>query len=138
MKKFPSRSLFLKLAMWVVLAVALVGPTPGQVGGCTEDTIAADPVEFCAEKNTWICQRDFAAGRTSMVERDTCLFNIQGMCAGAAWSSCMPPTESQAQVCIDALADPARLAETSDRIAECQASFLCPPFESLVGPEEEE
>ena len=119
------------LAALVVMALALVGPAPGYVGSCLEDSVTADPVEFCQEKNSWVCEREWAAGRLNDVERESCFFNIN--CSSSTWPpNCRPPSEALTTICIDALSNPGRLSEPSDSIVECLPSTLCPPISGLT------
>jgi hypothetical protein len=116
----------LRASAGVVLLLALGGPTPGYVGNCSGGGTPAgvDPVAFCTNKRTYICARDNYAGRIDMNQYNQCRAMIDSVCAGFSFGSCAP-TQSQAQACIDALADPMRVGTPDSMIPECSSTALC-------------
>lgn len=116
-----------RLLTGIALVLVLGGPAPGSVGSCDEENPFVDAVEWCVEKNGWLCQRRWARGELDDAERDMCLTQVQPMCQGATWGAdCpMPPAKIQTNACVAALASVERLDEPADSIVECQLSTLC-------------
>ncbi len=109
--------------MYLVLAAGLFlllgGPSPGAVGGCSEEDDSADAAEFCVERKAWECARARARGEIDAAGEQTCRGRINMQCAGAQWACEVPPSTRQTDACINALSDPSRLNESSASIREC-------------------
>jgi hypothetical protein len=114
------------LAASVMLA-ALMGPTPGNVGGCGAGSTVADPAQHCTDKQFWLCRRDQFAGRISDGEFVACRDAVAGMCGGATWPAGCMPSRAQSEACINLLqrGDIAHLTnpEILSMYADCN---LCP------------
>ena len=115
-------------ATLVGLALFLGGPTPGSVGGCSDDAQFAEPGWFCSKKDEWEClraeQRCMRDGMPDCVEtRNLCISEIN--CAGFNWPvNCEPlPSKMRAQACIDQLMIIGNIDVPIGDIPECD---LCP------------
>ncbi|MBX3250129.1 MAG: hypothetical protein KF901_23325 [Myxococcales bacterium] len=88
----------------VGLFVLVVGPAPGEVGGCGSEQVVADPIDYCLQTGAWDCRRQEFRGEIDDVE--ACVDELPEACRGAAWpAACAPfPTNREAQACLDALA----------------------------------
>ena len=97
-----------QLPMMLVLLTLVVGPAPGEVGGCGQGDVVADATDHCRQTRYWDCRRQEARMEITADEVQGCVDAVEGMCAGRTWlASCAPfPLRSQSQACIDALALP--------------------------------
>jgi len=116
-----------RVALGAVLILVLGGPSPGSVGGCTDDPTFANAEAFCIDKNEWICQRRWARAEIDDAQRNSCLDMVPGMCLGTTWpTDCdPPPTVSQTGACIDRLRSASQVETPVSEIPECQLDFLC-------------
>ncbi len=96
-----------RLRGWIVRTLAggvvvacIVGPAPGNVGGCGASSPIANPREHCINERFWKCRRDLAGGRITMAQFDECLLPIQGACDPAQWPPGCEPTNSQSNDCL--------------------------------------
>ncbi len=114
--------------MWLVaLALLLLGPTPGDVGGCGEDAIQADPEDFCRQQEAWLCRRAEARGELQGEALEACFRAIPNACEGAGWPpSCVPrPTTLQTDACIDELSLTENIRLAVEELPACRD--VCPP-----------
>ncbi|MEO0325383.1 MAG: hypothetical protein AAF447_20675 [Myxococcota bacterium] len=118
-----------RLVLLTPLALLLLGPAPGDTGGCAGDeTVRVDPGTFCEEQGRFNCQRlsfqnpppeGYPGLQACVDERANFCSNVD------AWpGDCFPePTARELDNCIEAL----RLAENVDAeledISECD---VCP------------
>lgn len=95
---------WLSRALVVVGFALIVGPAPGEVGGCGSGDVVADPQDYCVQSGSWDCRRQEFRGEIEDVQ--ACVDELLIECAGRAWlPSCEPyPTNTEAQLCLDALA----------------------------------
>lgn len=120
------RKMMLRLAALVVMALPIVGPTPGYVGNCSGSAATpVNPTQFCTDKNTYVCARDLAAGRIDMTQYNVCSMHIDSMCLGFNWPDGCSPSKQLADACIDAVSDGNRIATTTDMLTECSQTTLC-------------
>jgi len=99
-KRRVTRNWLLRLVAGGVLYACLVGPAPGNVGGCGASNPIADPREHCINQRFWECRRDLAGGRIDEAAYMECLIPIQGSCNAASWPVGCEPTQSQSNECI--------------------------------------
>lgn len=132
----------LRVAAGVVLVLGLGGPSPGYLGGCGSGTAGVDPVQFCVDKEVYVCARECGTGRYTP---ETCTggptvecgsdayreMNIRRRCAGATFLPGCSPTQAQAGACIAVLMDPGLLSTPSRDFAECNLCAAAP----LLGPD---
>ncbi|MCB9627056.1 MAG: hypothetical protein H6725_06770 [Sandaracinaceae bacterium] len=90
----------------LLLALLLVGPAPGEVGGCGADPFVVEAEDFCRDQAAWECRRAEARGELEGESLSACFDTIPNSCVGAGWPpSCVPrPTSLQTNACLDALA----------------------------------
>jgi hypothetical protein len=84
-----------------------------------------DAEEWCAERGTWSCQRQWARGDIDDPARDACIGEVQAACPGATWPPGCAPTRVERDACISALMSVDRLDEPEDTLPECNT--LCAP-----------
>ena len=122
------RALAAQVGLATFAFVLLGAPSPGATGGCS---IGAEPVadarRFCQDKQTWICERERAAGRTTDAEHAACVSGIVGMCASSTWPAGCAPTQATVDACIGDLSDPDQLPTPWMDIASCFTESICPP-----------
>ena len=94
------RSWLLRLVAGGVLFACIVGPAPGNVGGCGASNPTADPREHCINQRFWECRRDLAGGRIDDARYMECLLPIAAACDAAQWPAGCEPTNSQSDACI--------------------------------------
>ncbi|MBX3270060.1 MAG: hypothetical protein KF729_07345 [Sandaracinaceae bacterium] len=94
-----ARRFALSLASLGLLYALLVGPAPGNVGGCGADLPIADAREHCINRRFWECRRDLEGSRITMDEFTACLGRISSMCDAARWPDGCEPTRSSAAEC---------------------------------------
>ncbi len=112
--------------MGVLLVLLLGGPTPGAVGSCSDNDEVIGAVEWCVEKEGWICERRGAQGTYDDDEVDACLRGVEPSCQGRTWPpDCVPLTRRVAQACIDALGSIDRLGTAEGDLEECKLETLC-------------
>ncbi len=114
-----TKRLWLRLAVVAVGMSFIVGPAPGEVGGCGETVSVADAESFCVERDAWQCRRREFRGEVTDV--DACFAAIPSACEGAQWPfDCTPfPTVRATQACIDQLAIVENVTTSIGDIAEC-------------------
>jgi hypothetical protein len=124
------RRILLRAVALVIVALALGGPTPGYVGNCSAgggaDTV--ERVQFCTDKETYRCARDFAAGRIDGNGYNDCAARIDTTCAGFNFPPGCAPSRALADACISALSDANRKNELDDAthsLPECTSMTLC-------------
>ncbi len=121
------RSWVLRVFAGGLLYACLVGPAPGNVGGCGATNPVADARDHCINERFWKCRRDLAGGRIDDAQYLDCLLPIQGACEGAAWPLGCEPTQSQSNACLQLLS---RSDLTSFTTPDLLATFpdcnLCP------------
>lgn len=122
---------FLRLTVSAVFAAALLGPAPGEIGGCGLKAGVADPVKFCEQRIVVVAERELKAQRIEMAERDRRVQRVSaGACRNSLWpKGCKPPDQERANACINALTNNSEsaLRIPSSDISECKESFLCMP-----------
>ena len=118
------RTLAFRSVVLSVMALALGGPTPGQIGGCSASAGSVDPEQFCVDYEARICARDQAAGRLDGPGYSGCVGSIATGCEGRNWPVGCAPSSSTANACLDALVDATRVGTAESDLPECQA--LCP------------
>ncbi|MCB9591529.1 MAG: hypothetical protein H6719_02245 [Sandaracinaceae bacterium] len=94
------RSWLLRLAAGGILVACIVGPAPGNVGGCGASNPIADAREHCINQRFWECRRDLAGGRINEAQYNDCLLPIASACDAASWPVGCEPTNSQSDACI--------------------------------------
>jgi hypothetical protein len=148
-----NRSVLARALTGAVLFLALGGPAPGAVGSCGGELSSVDPVQFCANRRVAECNRGRARAMldpaplpctddpaTPTDEADPlicswsyCLSLVPTRCMAANFDDCSPPpSEGTANACLSALLDPARLAEATADIPECNPEFICPSSGGLT------
>ena len=119
--------LAVRAAVGVLLVLGLGGPSPGHLGSCGA-TSAADPVQFCTSKETYVCARECGSGRWDAAMRMTMCGTdavIASRCAGFGFPPGCLPTQVQASACFEALRNPDRLGTPFLDITECNSTTLC-------------
>ncbi len=126
MKRRLSSVALIALAPLVLL---LVGPAPGEVGGCGGSVDYADPYQFCVDKESWICARRQARGEFMTVDDyNQCVTDahrVKCMEGRTMWPCSPPPITAQTQACIDALRNQSSLSTPDNAFPECAMSTLC-------------
>lgn len=89
-----------------IMALALTGPAPGNVGGCGSTTAVAAPVQFCTDRRAYECLRDHYAERIGDDALRDCLEAIEGACSGFVWPAGCAPTPARARACVELLGNP--------------------------------
>ena len=118
-----------RLALFLPLALLLVGPAPGDTGGCAGDEVERVPPDtFCLEVGRFNCQRlsfqnpppEGFAGLQACVDEEADDCSRVGSWPG----DCFPePTTRELDNCIEAL----RLAENVDaELADIPECDVCP------------
>jgi hypothetical protein len=82
------------------MLLSLMGPAPGNVGGCGSATPLASPRQFCTDRSFWECRRDQFAGRITDAQYGECLAEIEGACSAFVWPPGCFPTPAQADGCL--------------------------------------
>lgn len=82
------------------MALALTGPAPGNVGGCSSTTAVANANQFCIDRSFWECRRDQFARRITDEQYNQCLVAIDAACSGFAWPAGCAPTPPQGEACL--------------------------------------
>lgn len=121
-----SARIALRLAVGVVAFMALGGPSPGYIGGCSRTTVAPDAAQFCSDRRIFTCARDLRAARITPEEFMTCFETSTTFCAGRNWTEGCIPTQNVLVACISALQDESRDATLTADIVECQQQSICP------------
>jgi len=120
------RKMMLRLGALVVMTLPIVGPTPGYVGNCSGGGApAVDRVQFCTDKETYACARDFTAGRIDGTQYSVCMMHIDTTCAGFNWPDGCSPSKQLADACIDAVSDANRISTPTNMLTECDSTTLC-------------
>jgi len=111
----------------LVLALLLMGPAPGEVGGCGSDPLVAEAEDFCRDQEAWQCQRAEARGELEGDALAECFAAIPNFCEGAGWPpSCVPrPTNLQTDACLDSLSLEENVRVPIEELAACVD--VCPP-----------
>jgi hypothetical protein len=117
-----------------LLALLLVGPAPGEVGGCGQDPIISEAEDFCRDQGAWECRRAEARGELADDPLQACFDAIPNACVGAAWPpSCLPrPTRLQTDACLDALALEDNARVPLEELSAC--AEVCPAAAVSEGP----
>ena len=104
----------------LLLALLLMGPAPGETGGCGGELPVADAADFCAERDGYVCRRAEARGEITNVRE--CFDAIEERCDRASWPiTCdPPPTRAETDACIDELRRVDNLNVDEADIAECR------------------
>ena len=135
-----------RVLLGVGLLVLLGGPGPGSVGSCseTESSFASAP-QHCVNKGDAICARVRArCVRDGMPDCDAnfiaCRTPLPMSCRMFSWNpACSPPTQDQADACIDALLRADTLdvpdGEIDTRIEACR-EVTCAGRSGLHAPED--
>lgn len=130
-----ARRIILRALALVVVALALGGPTPGYVGNCgTGTTQSVNRVQFCTDRKTWECARDFDAGRITGAQYNDCVGMIDSACQGFNFPDGCAPSQQLADACIAALQNRGRESELNDDVVECKSTTLCGTA-TLTSPE---
>lgn len=103
------------------------------LGACAESrTLPADATTpppdaeiFCRDRETWTCERERAAGRSTDAEHAQCITDVVPMCNSALWEPGCAATAESTDACIAALSDASRLGTPSREIVECSGDVLC-------------
>ena len=98
----------------------LMGPAPGEIGGCGKSIPVADAEEHCINVNAWECRRLEARGQlTGTVQQ--CFDSVLGSCTGAQWPfTCSPfPTKMESDACVEQLSFVDNINLPLGQIAEC-------------------
>lgn len=138
----------LRIAAASLVALAIGAPSPGHLGSCglSGGAVAADPVQFCTDKETFICIRECGTGRWDAAMCSTmCGDNPPTTAMGVAAARCagagFPPgcalTQAQANACITSLQDLARLSTPFLEIPECNVAMVCAASGGLTSSEPE-
>lgn len=98
--------------MLLGLAVMLMGPTPGHIGGCNSGADLADAELYCFDKEIALAAR---AGRTPDGSA------IRARCLGRNWPPSCAPTMTEVNGCLAALEDSARVSQPFEALPECNA-----------------
>ncbi|MEM7447167.1 MAG: hypothetical protein AAF355_02895 [Myxococcota bacterium] len=116
----------LRIGVPVVCAAGLLlGPAPGDVGGCGSGGGLADPEVFCIQFEEASCMRDRISGELTEDEEVSCLLAVPAECESAVWPSGCAPSPRAADRCIDAVSDVKQLSTPTGEIEECQLTVLC-------------
>ncbi|MEZ4323895.1 MAG: hypothetical protein R3B40_01690 [Polyangiales bacterium] len=120
-------------ATWwlAALALLLMGPAPGEVGGCGQDPFIVEAETFCRDQSAWECRRAEARGEVSGDELAACFDAIPNACEGATWPpTCLPrPTSLQTDACLAALAREDNVNTPVEELAACVD--VCPAPEEV-------
>lgn len=121
------RRVVLRLAAGALALLALGGPSPGYIGGCSGVAPSApDAHDYCIQKNGLVCVRDVMSGRITREQFDNiCYPAITTRCGGASWGACVPNT-AQTNACLTALNDASRFSTVDSEIVECNQATWCP------------
>jgi hypothetical protein len=126
--RVPSKSVWgrvaLRFAVGAVVFLALGGPSPGHLGGCSSISSAPDAYTYCVDKRGAICQREYYSGRVNIDVFNACVANIYPTCEGTGWSGCVP-TNGQTEACLLALRDETRFPTPDAEIVECNPTLWC-------------
>lgn len=111
----------------LLLTILLLGPAPGEVGGCGQAEQTLDFETYCRQEKAYECARMDARGEFpgTYADLEACRQAALTTCATSSWpSNCRPfPTVPEGQACIDQLARVSNLRIPKSEIPECD---LCP------------
>jgi hypothetical protein len=112
---------------WLFIALLISAPTPGAVGSCGSDELAApaDLVAYCTEREELICVRRHERRELSVIERDQCRRDEIARCAHRFWAPGCAPTKREANACLNALRSLDTLSTRESELDECQSEALC-------------
>lgn len=106
----------------------ILAPTPGNVGGCTDEGGLSDAEQFCVDRDALYCARDFRKGFIDEEAYDACLADVEMGCFGFAWNPEVcdpPPTQRRVDACVNALRSVEKLSIPNTMVLECQVQVLC-------------
>lgn len=118
---------FRKLLVIVCGFFALAAPTPGAVGSCGSDELAApaDFMSYCQKREELICTRRFLRHEITAEARDICRWDAVDACALRAFPSDCRPTRRETEACLRALASFDSLDVAEADLKECKTDALC-------------
>jgi len=123
-----------RVVVTLILAMLLVGPTPGAVGSCNQNEddnpvldMGDEMIDYCQEKEELTCFRQGERGELDKEkgEVDACRKAVRRICETRTWQPDCRPTKRQAEACINALRSMDTLDTEESKIKECSEDALC-------------
>ncbi len=133
-----------KRRLLTLLAMLLLGPTPGAVGSCNQEAdnsrvlnAGDEMIDYCQQKEQLICYRRHLRDEIDADEFTECRHEAIRLCETRYWSPECRPTERRAQACLRALSSKDTLDTKESEIKECLPDEVCKDVE-IVGSEPSE
>lgn len=119
-----------RLMLGLCLLPLLLGPTPGQVGGCQDEVGPVSAQDFCVDRERWTCARFRALceapSGVCLADERACVDAVPDRCAGIdAWPQGCAPTTVQTEACLAELMSPEFIDLAPSDLPSCQCQALC-------------